>query len=80
MSKIYWRRPPRPGDLFVFSSQNHCQPKFLTAGQQGDRGEDQLSRDTHKLIAKYREPDFINDPILNRAGGQWCDVPLGQCY
>jgi len=33
-----------------------------------------------KLIAEHGEPDFLNDPILNRVGGQWCDVPLGQSY
>jgi uronate dehydrogenase len=33
-----------------------------------------------KLIAEHGKPDFLNDPILNRVGGQWCDVPLGRPY
>jgi hypothetical protein len=31
-----------------------------------------------KLIAEYGEPDFDNDPVLNRLGGIWCDTPLGE--
>jgi uronate dehydrogenase len=33
-----------------------------------------------QLIAQHGEPDFRDDPILTRAGGQWCDVPLGVSY
>lgn len=33
-----------------------------------------------KIIAEYGEPDFLHDPVLNRVGGQWCDVPLGEGY
>jgi uronate dehydrogenase len=29
-------------------------------------------------IAEFGEPDFTGDPLLNRVGSWWCDVPLGQ--
>ena len=29
-------------------------------------------------IAEFGEPDFRNDPDLNRVGGWWADYPLGQ--
>jgi uronate dehydrogenase len=29
-------------------------------------------------IAEHGEPDFANDPLLNRVGAWWCDVPLGE--
>ena len=29
-------------------------------------------------IAELGEPDFANDPELNRVGGWWCDWPLAQ--
>lgn len=32
------------------------------------------------FIAEYGTPDFEHDPVLNRVGGQWCDIPLGQPY
>jgi dTDP-4-dehydrorhamnose reductase len=32
------------------------------------------------LIAEHGEPDWAGDPVLNRVGGQWCDVPLGEPY
>ncbi|MEV4754213.1 NAD(P)-dependent oxidoreductase [Micromonospora sp. NPDC049559] len=33
-----------------------------------------------QLVAEHGEPDFVGDPVLNRVGGQWCDVPLGESY
>ncbi len=32
------------------------------------------------FIAEYGIPDFERDPVLNRVGGQWCDIPLGEPY
>ncbi|WP_222851449.1 NAD-dependent epimerase/dehydratase family protein [Phytoactinopolyspora mesophila] len=29
------------------------------------------------IVAEHGEPDFVSDPTLNRAGGPWCDIPLG---
>jgi len=29
-------------------------------------------------IAEHGEPDFAHDPLLNRVGSWWCDVPLGK--
>jgi uronate dehydrogenase len=33
-----------------------------------------------QVVAEHGEPDFLADPVLNRVGGQWCDVPLGGPY
>lgn len=33
-----------------------------------------------QFIAEFGTPDFDDDPILNRVGGQWCDIPLGEPY
>jgi nucleoside-diphosphate-sugar epimerase len=31
-----------------------------------------------QLIAEHGEPDFAHDPLLNRVGSWWCDIPLGR--
>ncbi|WP_431880398.1 NAD-dependent epimerase/dehydratase family protein, partial [Micromonospora marina] len=31
-----------------------------------------------ELVAAHGEPDFDTDPVLDRVGGQWCEVPLGE--
>jgi hypothetical protein len=33
-----------------------------------------------QMIAEHGQPDPAGDPALNRVGGQWCDVPLGEPY
>jgi len=39
-----------------------------------DNAEDYAAR----RIAEFGEPDFLNDPSLNRVGSWWIDHPLGQ--
>lgn len=41
---------------------------------------DDSERYAAEIIAKEGEPDYDNDPDLNRAGGPWCDIPLGEKY
>ena len=31
-----------------------------------------------RRIAEFGEPDFAHDPLLNRVGSWWCDLPLGE--
>jgi hypothetical protein len=38
-----------------------------------DDAEDHLE----SIVAEHGEPDFTTDSTLNRAGGSWCDIPLG---
>jgi hypothetical protein len=32
------------------------------------------------LFAAHGQPDYVNDPVVRRIGGEWCDVPLGEPY
>lgn len=32
------------------------------------------------LFAEHGLPDYTNDPVVRRIGGEWCDVPLGEPY
>jgi uronate dehydrogenase len=38
---------------------------------------DDAERYAAELIARFGEPDWIADPVLNRVGGVWCAAPLG---
>ena len=46
----------------------------------GYHPKDDAERFAEQLIAEHGEPDWEHDPVLNRVGGQWCDVPLGVAY
>jgi uronate dehydrogenase len=73
---------PEPGFRIVWGiSRNTRRWWSLAEGEAiGYFPEDDAEEYTDKLIAEHGEPDFLNDPVLNRVGGQWCDVPLGQRY
>jgi uronate dehydrogenase len=73
---------PSPGFRIVWAiSRNTRRWWSLAEGEAiGYFPEDDAEEYADKLIAEHGEPDFVNDPVLNRVGGQWCDVPLGQAY
>jgi len=72
----------RPGFRIVWGiSRNTRRWWSLAEGEAiGYFPEDDAEEYAGKLIAEHGEPDFVNDPVLHRVGGQWCDVPLGQSY
>ncbi|WP_211588602.1 NAD-dependent epimerase/dehydratase family protein [Allorhizocola rhizosphaerae] len=70
---------PSPGFRIVWGiSRNTRRWWSLAEGEAiGYFPQDDAEEHADKLIAEHGEPDFVNDPVLNRVGGQWCDVPLG---
>jgi nucleoside-diphosphate-sugar epimerase len=46
----------------------------------GYEPKDDAEEYAEQLIAEHGAADFSADPLLNRVGGQWCDVPLGESY
>ncbi|MGH3656821.1 MAG: NAD-dependent epimerase/dehydratase family protein [Micromonosporaceae bacterium] len=70
---------PDPGYRIVWGvSRNTRGWLSLAEGEAiGYHPEDDSEAYAAELIAEHGEPDFDNDPALNRVGGQWCDVPLG---
>ncbi|MBQ1073314.1 NAD(P)-dependent oxidoreductase [Micromonospora sp. C31] len=46
----------------------------------GYHPKDDAEKYADELVAAHGEPDFDADPVLDRVGGQWCDVPLGERY
>jgi hypothetical protein len=46
----------------------------------GYHPKDDAERFAAEYIAEHGQPDFAGDPVLNRVGGQWCDVALGVAY
>lgn len=73
---------PSPGFRIVWGiSRNTRRWWSLAEGEAiGYHPRDDAEDHAEKLIAEHGEPDFHDDPVLNRAGGQWCDVPLGRSY
>lgn len=73
---------PSPGFRIVWGiSRNTRRWWSLAEGEAlGYFPQDDAEQFAEKFIAEYGEPDFVNDPILNRVGGQWCDIPLGEPY
>lgn len=73
---------PSPGFRIVWGiSRNTRRWWSLAEGEAiGYFPEDDAEDFADKLIAEHGEPDFVNDPVLNRVGGQWCDIPLGEPY
>jgi len=72
----------KPGFRIIWGiSRNTRRWWSLAEGEAiGYHPEDDAEDFAGKLIAEHGEPDFLNDPLLNRVGGQWCDVPLGRSY
>jgi uronate dehydrogenase len=73
---------PSPGFRLVWGiSRNTRRWWSLAEGEAiGYFPKDDAEGYAEQLAAEYGEPDFVADPVLNRVGGQWCDVPLGQRY
>lgn len=73
---------PSPGFRIVWAiSRNTRRWWSLAEGEAlGYFPQDDAEEFADKLIAEHGEPDFANDPLLTRVGGQWCDIPLGVAY
>jgi uronate dehydrogenase len=46
----------------------------------GYHPEDDAEAFAATLFAQHGEPDYANDPVVRRIGGEWCDIPLGEPY
>jgi nucleoside-diphosphate-sugar epimerase len=70
----------KPGFHFVWAiSRNTRRWWSLAAGEEiGYFPKDDAEVFAAERVAEFGEPDFINDPQLNRLGGWWCDWPLGK--
>jgi uronate dehydrogenase len=73
---------PRPGFRQVWGiSRNSRRWLSLAEGEAiGYAPQDDAEAYAPKIIAEFGEPDFAADPILNRLGGVWCDIPLGEPF
>ena len=73
---------PEPGFLQVWGiSRNTRRWLSLAEGEAiGYRPVDDAEEYAEKYIAELGEPDMVADPALNRVGGSWCDMPLGQTF
>ena len=73
---------PSPGFRTVWGiSRNTRRWMSLAEGEAlGYFPKDDAEEYADRLIAEHGEPDWDGDPALNRVGGQWCDVPLGEAY
>jgi uronate dehydrogenase len=46
----------------------------------GYEPKDDAENYAERLIAEHGEPDFDDDPALQRIGGVWCGIPLGERF
>lgn len=71
---------PAPGFRLVWGiSRNTRRWLSLAEGEAiGYRPADDAEEYAEKIVAESGEPDMLADPALNRIGGTWCDVPLGE--
>jgi uronate dehydrogenase len=57
--------------------------RFLSLSEGEELGfhpKDDSEEWAEEVIAQHGAPDYANDLVLRRIGGQWCDVPLGEPY
>ena len=73
---------PSPGYRQVWGiSRNTRRWLSLAEGEAiGYHAQDDAEEYAEKIIAEFGEPDFAGDPVLNRVGGVWCDIPLGEPF
>jgi len=69
-----------PGFRIVWGvSRNTRRWWSLAAGEAiGYHPKDDAEDWAGQLTAQHGEPDFAGDPLLNRVGSWWCDIPLGE--
>jgi nucleoside-diphosphate-sugar epimerase len=70
---------PRPGFRILWGiSRNTRRWCSLAEGEAiGYHPRDDAEAYAPELIARFGEPDWAADPVLNRVGGVWCTAPLG---
>jgi len=70
---------PRPGFRIIWGiSRNTRRWCSLAEGEAiGFHPKDDAEAYAPALIARFGEPDWTADPVLNRIGGVWCAAPLG---
>ena len=73
---------PEPGFRQVWGiSRNTRRWLSLAEGEAiGFQPQDDAEEYAEKIVAEFGEPDFAADPVLNRVGGVWCDIPLGERF